>query len=33
MWMEENFDADDRVQIAAVKLEQKRISISLTAAQ
>jgi hypothetical protein len=32
MWLEENFDADDRVQIAAAKQEQKQISIALTAA-
>jgi hypothetical protein len=32
MWLEENFDAEDRVQVAAVKQEQKQIAISLTAA-
>ncbi|MGB3716076.1 MAG: hypothetical protein WA996_16745 [Candidatus Promineifilaceae bacterium] len=32
MWLEENFDADDRVQVAATKQDQKQIRISLAAA-
>ncbi len=32
MWLEENFDAEDHVQVAATKQDQKQIRISLTAA-
>ena len=32
MWVEENFDAEDRVQISAIKQEQKQIHITLTPA-
>jgi hypothetical protein len=33
MWLEETFDAEDRVQVSAEKKEQKQIHISLTPAQ